>query len=163
VKRVRVITDGACLGNPGPGGWAAILRFGPHRKEVFGYSPHTTNNRMELAAAIEGLRALTEPCEVEITTDSEYLKNGMTSWIHGWKRNGWLTSTKKPVMNRELWMALDQMASKHKTEWRWTKGHATDEDNIRADELAARAAREQIASEGWRPDPAVPRYDLNSH
>jgi ribonuclease HI len=163
VKRVRIITDGACSGNPGPGGWAAILRFGPHTKEVFGYSPHTTNNRMELAAAIEGLRALKEACEVEITTDSEYLKNGITSWINGWKRNGWITSAKKPVMNRELWIALDALASKHSAEWRWTKGHASDEENNRADELAARAAREQIASQGWRPDPALPRYDLNSH
>jgi ribonuclease HI len=163
VKRVRIITDGACSGNPGPGGWAAILRFGPHKKELFGCSPHTTNNRMELAAAIEGLRALKEACEVEITTDSEYLKNGITSWINGWKRNGWMTSAKKPVMNRELWIALDALAIKHKAEWRWTRGHASDEENNRADELATRAAREQIASDGWRPDPVLSRYDLNSH
>lgn len=161
-KRVRIITDGACLGNPGPGGWAAILRYGNHKKEIFGCSPHTTNNRMELAAAIEALRALKEPCAVELTTDSEYLKNGITAWISGWKRNGWVTKAKTPVMNRDLWAALDQLATKHNVQWRWTKGHANDEENNRADELASRAAREQVASRGWQPDPALPRYDLVS-
>jgi ribonuclease HI len=161
-KRVRIITDGACLGNPGPGGWAAILRYNGHLKELYGSCPHTTNNRMELAAAIEGLRALREPCEIELTTDSEYLKNGITSWIKGWKRNGWMTSNKKPVMNRDLWMALDGLVARHQIEWRWTKGHASDEENNRADELASLAAREQASSGGWRPDPAMPRYDLVS-
>src|ERR1700731_2112507 len=107
VKQVRLITDGACLGNPGPGGWAAILLHGQNRKEIFGCEPHTTNNRMELTAAIEGLRALKEGCDVEIVTDSEYLKNGITTWIHGWKRKGWVTSAKKPVVNRDLWETLD--------------------------------------------------------
>lgn len=162
MKRVRIITDGACLGNPGPGGWAAILRFGPHTKELFGFARHTTNNRMEIAAAIEGLRALREPCQVELTTDSEYLKNGITSWIVNWKRNGWMTTARKPVINRELWMALDDLAAKHQVEWRWTRGHANDPENERADELASRAARERASSRGWQPDPALPRYDLNS-
>ncbi len=162
VKRVRIITDGACLGNPGPGGWAAILRFGPYTKELFGSARYTTNNRMEIAAAIEGLRALKETCEVEITTDSEYLKNGITSWINNWKRNGWMTKAKKPVINREMWMALDELVAKHHANWRWTRGHANDPENERADELASRAAREQIASPNWEPDPSLPRYDLES-
>src|SRR5258707_10290692 len=103
VKEVTLFTDGACLGNPGPGGWACILRFGDVKRELFGSAPQTTNNRMELTAAIEGLRALKEPCEVEVITDSEYVKNGITSWIFGWKRNGWKTSAKKPVVNQDLW------------------------------------------------------------
>ena len=141
-----MITDGACSGNPGPGGWAAILRYHEHKREVFGFAPHTTNNRMELTAAIEGLRALKEPCEVEIVTDSEYLKNGITQWIHNWKRRNWLTSTGKPVVNRELWEDLDKEATRHQVRWEWTKGHASHEDNNRADELATRAARERIRS-----------------
>jgi ribonuclease HI len=146
VKRVQLITDGACIGNPGPGGWAAILRYGPHLKELFGYAPQTTNNRMELTAAIEGLRALKEPSEVELVTDSEYLKNGITQWILNWKRKNWMTSAKKPVVNRDLWEELDQQASRHKITWLWTKGHASHEDNNRCDFLATRAAREQRAS-----------------
>jgi ribonuclease HI len=144
MKRVQLITDGACLGNPGRGGWAAILRFGDLKRELAGSSPQTTNNRMELTAAIEGLRALKEPCEVEVVTDSEYVKNGITQWIHGWKRNGWKTSAKKPVVNQDLWSELDQLASKHTMQWTWTKGHASHEDNNRADELATQAARDQI-------------------
>ena len=159
MKKVRLITDGACAGNPGPGGWASLLRYGQHRKELFGSSPHTTNNRMEMAAAIEGLRALKEPCEVEIVTDSEYLMKGITEWIHDWKRRGWLTSTKKPVMNRELWQKLEQLAAQHKTRWVWTKGHAAHADNNRADELAAAAARDQTFSKGFKPD--IPDYDLH--
>jgi ribonuclease HI len=143
VKKVQLITDGACLGNPGPGGWAAILRYGDHKKEIWGGEGHTTNNRMELRAAIEGLRALKEGCEVEIVTDSEYLKNGMTRWIHGWKRKGWMTASKKPVVNQDLWKDLDDQVSRHKTHWTWTKGHASHADNNRCDELASRAAREQ--------------------
>ena len=143
MKRVQLITDGACLGNPGRGGWAAILRYGDHTRELSGSSPQTTNNRMELTAAIEGLRALKVTCDVEVVTDSEYLKNGITQWIHGWKRNGWKTSTKKPVVNQDLWTELDQLVSKHNVNWTWTKGHASHEDNNRADELATRAAREQ--------------------
>jgi len=143
VKKVQLITDGACLGNPGPGGWAAILRYGDKKKEIFGSEPHTTNNRMELRAAIEGLRALKEGCEVEVVTDSEYLKNGITTWIHGWKRKGWMTAAKKPVVNQDLWKDLDEQALRHKTQWSWTKGHASHADNNRCDELASAAAREQ--------------------
>ena len=111
MKQVQLITDGACLGNPGPGGWAAILRYNGHKKEMWGSEPHTTNNRMELRAAIEGLSALREDCAVEVVTDSEYLKNGITTWIHGWKRKGWMTAAKKPVVNQDLWKALDEQAS----------------------------------------------------
>jgi ribonuclease HI len=143
VKKIQLITDGACLGNPGPGGWAAILRYGDKKKEIFGSEPHTTNNRMELRAAIEGLRALKEDCEVEVVTDSEYLKNGITTWIHGWKRKGWTTAAKKPVVNQDLWKDLDEQVSRHKTQWSWTKGHASHADNNRCDELASAAAREQ--------------------
>jgi len=143
VKKIRLITDGACLGNPGPGGWACILRYNEHKKEIWGAEPHTTNNRMELMAAIQGLRALKEGCEVEIVTDSEYLKNGITSWIHGWKRRGWMTASKTPVVNQDLWKALDEEVARHQTAWSWTKGHASHADNNRCDELASRAAREQ--------------------
>ena len=136
MKQVRLITDGACKGNPGKGGWACILRFGEFKREVFGCSPHTTNNRMELAAAIEGFQKLKEPCLVEIITDSEYVKNGMTTWIHGWKRNGWRTADKKPVKNMELWQQLDAAAAKHVVRWHWVKGHAGHAENERADVLA---------------------------
>jgi ribonuclease HI len=141
MKRIQLITDGACIGNPGPGGWACILRYNGHKREFSGAEPATTNNRMELRAAIEGLRALREPCEVEVVTDSEYVKNGITKWIQGWKRNGWLTSSKKPVVNQDLWNELDQLASGHQVQWTWTKGHADHDDNNRCDELATRAAR----------------------
>jgi ribonuclease HI len=144
VKKVQLITDGACIGNPGPGGWAYILRHGDHKREAFGSEPQTTNNRMELTAAIKGLAALKHACEVEVVTDSEYVKNGITTWIHGWKRNGWKTAAKKPVVNQDLWMELDDAASYHKITWSWTKGHADHEDNNRCDELATRAAREQL-------------------
>jgi len=143
MKTVQLITDGACIGNPGPGGWAAILRHGSRTREMHGYAPQTTNNRMELTAAIEGLRALKETCDIEVVTDSEYVKNGITTWIHGWKRNGWKTASKKPVVNQDLWMELDDLASRHKIRWTWTKGHADHEDNNRCDELATQAAREQ--------------------
>ena len=146
MKKVQVITDGACLGNPGPGGWAAILRYREHKKELWGSEPHTTNNRMELRAAIEALRALKERCEAEVVTDSEYLKNGITGWIQGWKRNGWMTKAKKPVVNQDLWQALDEQVARHQTTWTWTKGHASHADNNRCDELASRAAREQSKS-----------------
>ena len=145
MKKVQLITDGACVGNPGPGGWACILRHGNHKREMYGSAPLTTNNRMELTAAIEGLRALNQPCEVEVITDSEYVKNGITQWIHGWKLKGWMTSARKPVMNSDLWRELDEAVSRHKTTWTWTKGHAAHDDNNRADELAAMAAREQRA------------------
>jgi ribonuclease HI len=148
VKKIKIITDGACSGNPGPGGWAAILRYNHHEKEIWGCAPHTTNNRMELMAAIEALRSLKEPCEAEVVTDSEYLKNGITTWIHGWKRNGWMTKGKKPVVNQDLWQELDQQVSRHQATWVWTKGHASNQDNNRCDELATRAAREQSRSGG---------------
>src|ERR1700721_3066957 len=117
VKKVQLITDGACLGNPGPGGWAAILRHGASKKEVYGCEAHTTNNRMELTAAIEGLRTLKEKCEVEVITDSEYLKNGITQWITAWKKRNWMTSQKKPVVNRDLWEELDAQVDRHQTRW----------------------------------------------
>jgi ribonuclease HI len=147
VKKVKVITDGACSGNPGPGGWACILRYNEHTREMFGSAPHTTNNRMELMAAIEGLKAIRESCEVEIVTDSEYLKKGITTWIHNWKRRNWMTAEKKPVVNQDLWMELDEQVQRHKTDWVWTKGHASHTDNNRADELATQAARRQIRSQ----------------
>jgi ribonuclease HI len=146
VKQVQIITDGACLGNPGPGGWAAILRSGAHTREIFGYEPHTTNNRMELTAAIKGLSTLKEKCDVEVVTDSEYLKNGITSWIINWKRRNWMTSQKKPVINRDLWEELDRQVESHHVKWSWTKGHSSHQDNNRADELASMAAREQRGS-----------------
>ena len=146
MKKVQLITDGACSGNPGPGGWAAILRYGDKKKEMWGCEKHTTNNRMELMAAIEGLKALKERCEVEIVTDSEYVKNGITQWIHGWKQKGWMTAAKKPVVNQDLWKALDDQVNAHNTTWTWTKGHADHQDNNRCDELATRAAREQTCS-----------------
>jgi len=146
VKQVKIITDGSCLGNPGRGGWACILRYNEHKSEIYGYSPHTTNNRMELTAAIEGLRALKEPCAVEVITDSEYVKNGITAWLPNWKRRNWMTSQKKPVVNQDLWEELDELAAKHQTRWSWTKGHASHADNNRCDELAQMAAREQRKS-----------------
>jgi ribonuclease HI len=147
LKQVQLITDGACLGNPGKGGWACILRYGEFKREIFGSEPHTTNNRMELTAAIEGLKRLKEGCSVEIITDSEYVKNGITTWIHGWKQRNWVKADKQPVLNRDLWMMLDSLVNEHQTKWKWTKGHASHEDNNRCDELANRAAREQISSE----------------
>ncbi|HEX5430927.1 MAG TPA: ribonuclease HI [Bryobacteraceae bacterium] len=150
MKQVQLITDGACIGNPGPGGWACILRYGNHRREMYGSEPATTNNRMELTAAIEGLRALREPCEVEVVTDSEYLKNGITKWIHGWKQNGWKTKSKSPVVNQDLWNELDRLVAKHKVRWTWTKGHASHDDNNRCDELATRAARSQTGAKGQK-------------
>jgi ribonuclease HI len=147
LKQVQLITDGACLGNPGKGGWACILRYGDFKRELFGSAPHTTNNRMELTAAIEGLKRLKEACAVEVITDSEYLKNGITKWVQGWKTKNWVKSDKQPVLNRDLWMALDSLVAQHETKWKWTKGHALHQDNNRADELATRAAREQISSE----------------
>ena len=146
MKKVQVITDGACIGNPGPGGWAAILRYNEHKKEIWGCEKQTTNNRMELRAAIEGLRALREGCEVEVVTDSEYLKNGITTWIHAWKRKNWMKGPDNPVKNADLWKELDQEVSRHKTTWSWTKGHANHADNNRCDELATRAARQQCQS-----------------
>jgi ribonuclease HI len=135
-KRVIIHTDGACSGNPGPGGWGAILEFNGTTKELFGGVPDTTNNRMELTAAIEGLRALKSPCVVAIHTDSEYLRNGITKWIHGWRKNGWKTADKKPVKNAELWQALGELIAKHQVSWHWVRGHSGHDLNERADELA---------------------------
>ncbi len=141
MKKVQLITDGSCLGNPGPGGWAYVLRYNEKTREASGAEPDTTNNRMELTAAVEGLKALKERCEVEITTDSQYMKNGITTWIHGWKRNGWKTAAKKPVLNQDLWQLLDEQVNRHETSWKWTKGHAAHTDNNRCDELCTAAAR----------------------
>ena len=135
-----MITDGSCLGNPGPGGWAAILRFGSKKKELSGGDPETTNNRMEMTAVLEGLNALNEPCEVLIEIDSQYVKNGVTEWMAGWKRRGWQTAAKTPVKNKDLWEALDAALSRHTVHWKWVKGHAEHADNNRCDELARAAA-----------------------
>jgi len=136
VPRVTIHTDGACSGNPGPGGWGAILSFGDHEKELMGGEAHTTNNRMELMAAIAALEGLKRPCTVDLHTDSQYLRDGISKWIHGWKKNGWRTADKKPVKNLELWQALDSAVTRHTIEWRWVKGHNGDEMNERADQLA---------------------------
>ncbi|MGE0701425.1 MAG: ribonuclease HI [Hyphomicrobiaceae bacterium] len=133
---VVVYTDGACSGNPGPGGWGAILVSGGHRKELNGGEAATTNNRMELMAAISALEALKKPCKVALWTDSNYVKDGISKWIHGWKRNGWKTADKKPVKNAELWQRLDEARRRHDIEWHWVKGHAGHDENERADELA---------------------------
>lgn len=145
MKHVSLITDGSCLGNPGPGGWACVLRFGAHHRELFGYDPNTTNNRMELMAPIQGLLALKEPCEVEITTDSEYVRQGITTWAARWKRRHWWKKN-RPVRNAWLWMELDELDRFHRTVWLWTKGHAEHADNNRCDWLAQTAARTQTSS-----------------
>ena len=134
--KVAIWTDGACSGNPGPGGWGAILRYGEKSKELSGGEPLTTNNRMELSGAIGALEALTRPCEIELHTDSQYLRNGVMTWMKNWKRNGWRTADRKPVKNEDLWRRLDEAKERHVIEWRWVKGHAGDEMNERADELA---------------------------
>lgn len=136
MKQVEMYTDGACRGNPGPGGWGALLRYNGHEKELCGGDKHTTNNRMELLAAIEGLKALSEPCEVVLTTDSQYVRQGISDWLAGWKRNGWKTAAKKPVKNDDLWRALDEQNQRHRVTWRWVKGHSGHPENERADQLA---------------------------
>jgi len=133
---VTIYTDGACKGNPGPGGWGALLVKGDVVKEMFGGEALTTNNRMELMAVIKALNALKVPCEVALYTDSQYVRHGITAWIHNWKRNGWKTSDRKPVKNADLWQLLDAAAAKHKVEWHWVRGHADNPGNQRADELA---------------------------
>jgi ribonuclease HI len=133
---VDIFTDGACKGNPGPGGWGALLRSGHHEKELFGGEPDTTNNRMELTAVIRALEALTRPVKARVHTDSTYVQQGISSWIHGWKRNGWKTKAKEPVKNADLWQALDAAAARHEVEWLWVKGHAGHPENERADALA---------------------------
>ncbi|WP_284620038.1 ribonuclease HI [Aquabacterium humicola] len=135
---VVIYTDGACKGNPGPGGWGAWMRWGEHEKELFGGEATTTNNRMELTAVIEALSALKRPTPVAIYTDSEYVKNGITSWIKGWKNRGWRTADNKPVKNQELWQRLDALVAQHQVQWHWVRGHAGDPGNERADQLANR-------------------------
>jgi len=137
---VEIATDGACKGNPGPGGWGAVIRYGDHEKDLSGGEADTTNNRMELKAAIEALNALKRPCRVILSTDSNYVKDGITKWVHGWQRNGWKTAAKKAVKNEDLWRALIEAVARHRVEWRWVKGHAGDEYNERADRLASDAA-----------------------
>ena len=137
---MEIFTDGACKGNPGPGGWGAVIRSGAHEKELSGGEPLTTNNRMELLAAIRSLEALKRPCHVILTTDSVYVRDGITKWIHGWRRNGWRTAAKKPVKNAELWQELLDAAQPHRIEWHWVKGHAGHPENERADQLACDAA-----------------------
>ncbi len=139
VPRVKIATDGACKGNPGPGGWGAVLRFGDREREISGGEADTTNNRMELMAAIRALEALTKPCLVALHTDSVYVKDGITKWIFGWQRNGWKTAAKKPVKNADLWLELLEAIKPHRIEWVWVKGHAGDPDNERADRLACDA------------------------
>ena len=145
VQQVELFTDGACKGNPGAGGWGALLRYGRAEKELYGGEAATTNNRMELMAVIQGLGALTRPSRVRITTDSQYVKNGITQWIHNWKRNGWKTAAKKPVKNVDLWQQLDQAVARHEVEWQWVKGHAGHPENERADALANQGIQELSA------------------
>ncbi|WAT19099.1 ribonuclease HI [Aurantiacibacter sp. MUD11] len=140
MTKVEIFTDGACKGNPGPGGWGAILRSGGKEKELSGSDAETTNNRMELTAAIEALKALKRPCEIALHTDSKYMIDGITKWIHGWRRNGWKNAAKKPVANADLWQALEAAMEPHRIDWHWVKGHAGHPENERADRLASDAA-----------------------
>lgn len=141
---VVIYSDGACKGNPGPGGWGAWLKAGEHEKELWGGERHTTNNRMELTAVIEALASLKRRCTVAIYTDSEYVRNGITTWIHGWKKRGWTTADKKPVKNAELWRRLDELREQHDVQWHWVKGHAGDPGNERADQLANRGVESAL-------------------
>ena len=141
-NKVQIFTDGACKGNPGPGGWGAILIYGEHTKELKGYSPKSTNNIMELTAVIEALKDLSRPCSIILTTDSNYVKDGITKWIHNWKKKGWKTSNKKDVKNKELWQKLDHESSRHQITWEWVKGHSGHIENERADTLANEAIEE---------------------
>ncbi len=139
---VQIFTDGACKGNPGPGGWGAIMKYGDHVKELNGYSAETTNNIMELTAVIEALKSLTRPCAIILTTDSNYVKNGITQWIHNWKKKGWKTANKQPVKNKECWLQLDVEVQRHQIKWKWVKGHSGHPENERADELANEAVED---------------------
>ena len=147
MKAVTVYTDGACRGNPGPGGWGAILQYGENVRELQGGESLTTNNRMELTAAIEALGALKEACQVQLYTDSRYLRDGITAWLPNWRRRGWLTKARKPVKNQDLWMRLDDLVQRHQVDWRWVKGHAGDPGNERADALANRGLEQSLAGE----------------
>lgn len=142
MKEIEVFTDGACRGNPGPGGWGVLLRFNGHEKELWGGEPDTTNNRMELTAAIEGLKALKESCKVDLTTDSQYVRLGITEWMINWKKRGWKTADKKPVKNVDLWQALDEQAARHQVVWHWVKGHSGHRENEIVDQLANRGIDE---------------------
>ncbi|MEU3306504.1 ribonuclease HI [Nocardiopsis sp. NPDC055551] len=144
-QSVVIYTDGACSGNPGPGGWGVWLRYGEHERELYGGEAQTTNNRMELMAAIQALESLTRPVPAIVHTDSSYVRNGITSWVHGWKKRGWTTASKKPVKNVDLWRRLDELAARHEVEWRWVRGHSGDEGNEYADELARRGRDEAAA------------------
>jgi ribonuclease HI len=141
MKKVDVFTDGACKGNPGPGGWGVLLRMGTHEKEMSGGEPNTTNNRMEMTAAIRALNALIEPCEVTLHTDSKYVIDGITKWVHGWKKKGWINSSKQPVRNADLWHELIEAAGRHQVRWEWVRGHSGHVENERVDRLASDAAK----------------------
>jgi len=144
LKQVEIFTDGACRGNPGPGGWGALIRYQQNEKTLFGGEKDTTNNRMELMAAIQALKALSESCHVQLTTDSQYVRKGITEWLENWKARGWKTASKKPVKNVDLWQDLEQEVSKHKIEWHWVKGHSGHRENEIADQLANQGIDEQI-------------------
>ncbi len=144
MKKVEIFTDGACQGNPGPGGWGAILRYGETEKELSGAVSDTTNNRMELTAAIEALKALKKPCEVSLSTDSKYVQEGIQKYIHNWKKNGWKTANKNAVKNADLWQQLDAVASQHAVQWHWVKGHNGHLENERADQLAVQAVKNML-------------------
>ena len=141
---VSIFTDGACSGNPGPGGWGVLMLWGDEEKEIYGGEPDTTNNRMELMAAIRGLERLKRGMKVRLYTDSTYVKDGITKWIHGWKKNGWKTAAKKPVKNQDLWQMLEKTIAEHNVEWHWVKGHAGHPENERADELARRGVEQSV-------------------
>lgn len=143
---VEIFTDGACRGNPGPGGWGALLRFGDTEKELFGGEAQTTNNRMELRAAIEALSSLKRPCKVALTTDSQYVRKGITEWIVNWKKRGWKTASKKPVANADLWQQLDAVCAEHDVDWHWVRGHTGHPENERADQLANRGIDQLLHS-----------------
>lgn len=147
LKQIEIFTDGACKGNPGPGGWGALIRYGDHEKEISGGDPDTTNNRMELLAAINGLNTLIEACDVALYTDSKYVSDGITKWVSGWQRNGWKNASKQPVRNADLWHDLIKAAARHEIEWLWVKGHSGNEGNDRADKLASEAAEAAMPAE----------------
>ena len=144
MKLVEIFTDGACRGNPGPGGWGVLLRYNGAEKNLYGGEAHTTNNRMELLAAIRGLEAVSETCQIDLTSDSQYVRKGITKWLQGWKARGWKTAAKKPVKNKDLWQLLDEQDQRHKVNWHWVKGHSGHRENEIADELANRGIDELL-------------------
>ncbi|MEQ6884962.1 ribonuclease HI [Salicola sp. Rm-C-2C1-2] len=148
MSQVTLYTDGACKGNPGPGGWGVVLFYGDHEKHLWGGEPNTTNNRMELKAAIEGLAALKRQCDVDLYTDSQYVRNGINQWMANWKRNGWRTSARKPVKNAELWQRLDELVQSHRIQWHWVRGHSGNDGNEQADALANRGAADVMEGKG---------------